>query len=447
MNYYSLKNTLLWIPIIVLCGTLNAQNPISPPGVYLADPSARSWDGSTLYLYTSTDTSPDCQYWCSWEHDVLYTNDLKTWEIAPKTFASKGENDQVGYNDQLLFAPDCVKKDDSYILYYCQPDKDNALGTAISNSPTGPFIDGQLLNTGKKYSQIDPAVFIDDDGTAYVVWGQANMKMAVLEPNMRKIDTTTIKDKVLTTSEHFFHEGPYMTKRNGIYYLIFADESRKGTPSCLGYATSKNPFGPYKYGGVIIDNAGCNPGNWNNHGSIIKFKNQWYVFYHRSTHGCAMFRKSCVEKIYFNSDNSISEVEMTSQGTLTSLDASNKIEAETACIMQGNVRIEKEGDFNEKLSKIENGDQASFKYLNFVKGLSQVTIRYKAFKNCKLSLYVSKDKQVKKISEIELIPSDEPIWLEKTFKVKQTEGVVELILEGVGNEGFLFEIDWFKFSK
>ena len=84
-----------------------------------------------------------------------------------------------------------------------------------------------------------------------------------------------------------------MTKRNGIYYLVFADISRAGMPTCLGYATSKSPFGPYQYRGVIIDNDHCNPGNWNNHGSIVEFGGKWYVFYHRSTQGSVMMRKAC----------------------------------------------------------------------------------------------------------------------------------------------------------
>jgi len=222
--------------LIVSCGFLKAQNPISPPGFYLADPSARSWDDSTLYLYTSTDFS--CDYWCSWKHDVLYTTDMKEWKMAADVFASKGKNDQVPYNNKLLFAPDCAKKGDTYFMYYCQPDNKKALGTAVAKNPLGPFTDGQILNTGKKYSQIDPSVFFDDDSTAYLVWGQKNMKMAKLKPDMRTIDTSTIRDSVLTKKEHYFHEGPYMTKRNGIYYLIFADESREKTPSAIGYATA-----------------------------------------------------------------------------------------------------------------------------------------------------------------------------------------------------------------
>ncbi|MEL7124172.1 MAG: family 43 glycosylhydrolase [Bacteroidota bacterium] len=444
---HKMKNDLLRqvIMCLIITGTvglMTAQNPISPPGVYLADPSARSWNDSVLYLYTSTDLS--CDFWCSWEHDILYTTDMKEWKLARNVFASKGENDKVLYNDKLLFAPDCEKKGDTYFMYYCQPDKNNALGTAISKNATGPFEGGQILNTGKKYSQIDPSVFIDDDGTAYIVWGQHNMKMAILEKDMRTIDTSTLKNQVLTVKEHYFHEGAYMTKRKGIYYLIFADESRNKTPSCIGYATSDKPFGPYKYGGVIIDNNGCNPGNWNNHGSIFNFKDQWYVFYHRSTHGCEKFRKSCVEKIDFLLDGSIPEVEMTTQGALPPLDAKSIIGAEWACSLEGNVRIEKEGKNNEKLSQMKSGDKATYKYLNFDKGVRSFSIMYNTNTNCKLLLYVGEDQ--KEVAEIPLTPSSGNTWRKETFDIPLIKGIEALTLELVESEEQLCEIDWFMFS-
>ena len=425
-------------------GFLKAQNPISPPGFYLADPSARSWNDSILYLYVSTDSS--CDFWCSWKHDMLYTTDMNKWKMAGDVFASKGSADKVPYNDELLYAPDCAKKGNTYYMYYCQPDNNNALGTAIGKNATGPFKDGRILNTGKKYSQIDPSVFIDDDGTAYIVWGQKNMKMAILKPDMRTIDTNTIKNQVLTVSEHFFHEGAYMTKRNGMYYLVYADESRNKTPSCLGYATSDRPFGTYKYGGVIIDNSGCNPGNWNNHGSIYNFKDQWYVFYHRSTHGCEKFRKACVEKIHFTPDGAIPEVEMTSQGALPYLNASTNIEAEMACKMRGNVRIEKNDTHNEKLCQMKNEDEASYRYLNFGEGLSNFTIRYKALGNGTLSLYIGKGEQQKEIARILLKKSIESEWIEESFKINSTKGIAEMTMKAFSDEGNQFEIDWFYFS-
>ena len=67
-------------------------------------------------------------------------------------------------------------------------------------------------------NEIDPCVFIDDDGQGYYIWGQFSAKIAKLKPNMMEIDSTTIKDNIVTEKEHYFHEGGYMVKRNGIYY-------------------------------------------------------------------------------------------------------------------------------------------------------------------------------------------------------------------------------------
>lgn len=351
---------------------LFGQNPIVPPGVYIADPAAHVWNDGKLYIYGSLDESTD--YYCSWRHHVMVTENMTDWTIFEDRFASKGENDQVQYNNSLLFAPDCMFKGGFYYLYYCQPDPLNAEGVAISTSPTGLFRDGKALNTFG-YNQIDPAVFIDDDGQAFYVWGQFTLKMAQLKSNMTELDEFSIRDSVLTESEHFFHEGAFLSKRNGIYYLVYADLSRAGMPTCLGYATSNFPMGPYKYRGVIVDNDRCDPGNWNNHGSIAEFKGQWYVFYHRSTHNSKMKRKACVEPITFNPDGTIPEVQMTSQGAGSPLSATSKIYAESACSMLGNVRIQLFEPFNEELGQIHHEDRGVFKYIEFDKGVKKVTIR------------------------------------------------------------------------
>lgn len=105
-----------------------------------------------------------------------------------------------------------------------------------------------------------------------------------------------------------------MRKRNGIYYYVYPCVFRNGRPTCLAYATSKSPLGPFQYRGIIIDNAKCDPESWNIHGSIEEFHGQWYVFYHRSSGNCRANRRLCVEKIFFNDDGTIGEVKMTSQG-------------------------------------------------------------------------------------------------------------------------------------
>lgn len=290
---------------------LRAQNPIVPPGVYLADPSARVWKDGRIYVYGSRDESPD--YYCSRGYDVLSSTDLKTWQLTKDIFASKGPRDQVPAGDEILYAPDCFYKRGVYYLYYCLASRKNTEGVATSLSPTGPFSDGRTIDV-KGFDEIDPAVFVDDDGRAYYIWGQFTAKMARLKPNMMEIDPATVKNDVLTEKEHYFHEGGSMVKRKGVYYFVYAHMGRGNRPTCIGYAVSRSPMGPFTYGGIIIDNDHCDPGVWNNHGSLVEWRGRWYVFYHRSTHGCRTMRKACVEPIIFNGDGSIDEVEMTSQG-------------------------------------------------------------------------------------------------------------------------------------
>lgn len=172
---------------------------------------------------------------------------------------------------------------------------------------------------------IDPTVFVDDDGQAYYYWGQFSLKGAKIKPNMTELDEASIRDSLIDSREHFFHEGSFVFKRKGIYYVLYAHEGRRDRrPTSLGYATSSSPLGPFTYKGVVIDNFGCDPETWNNHGSIAEFNGQWYVFYHRSSHGSQIMRRACAEPIEFNADGTIDEVEMTSQGAGKPLDAFSK---------------------------------------------------------------------------------------------------------------------------
>ncbi|MBK8884973.1 MAG: family 43 glycosylhydrolase [Bacteroidales bacterium] len=357
-----MKNAILSVSFLFIMTAMAAQNPIVQPGVYLADPSAHQWKDGKMYVYGSRDESP--VYYCSWSHDILSSSDLNIWTIYKNRFSSKGPGDEVRYSDDNLYAPDCQYANGSYYMYYCLANNSATEGVAVSKEPTGPFINGKNIRLSG-YNEIDPCVFIDDDGQAYYIWGQFSAKMAKLKSDMTEIDSSTIKTNIVTEKEHFFHEGGYMVKRNGIYYFIYAHMGRAGRPTCIGYATSMKPMGPFRYGGVIIDNDHCDPGCWNNHGSIAQFNGNWYVFYHRSTHGSNTMRKACIEPIFFNGDGSINEVEMTSQGAALPLKSDIEIDAARACLLYGNVRIARISDNNEALTDIRNGDVAAYKYLDF----------------------------------------------------------------------------------
>lgn len=381
------KKILIVSQLILACLFLNAQNPIVPPGVYIADPSAHVWEDGRMYVYGSWDESPN--YYCSHYYKVLSSDDLIHWELSDTSFASIGPNDHVPYSDASLFAPDAQYMNGKYYLYYCLSSRgDGTEGVAVSDSPYGPFENTEMMNLNG-YNEIDPCVFIDDDGQGYYIWGQFSAKMAKLKPNMMEIDSTTIVDNVVTEKDHFFHEGSYMVKRNGIYYLVYADVSRGGAPTCLGYSTSESPMGPYTYRGVIIDNKYCDPSVWNNHGSLVEFDGQWYVFYHRATNNSRMMRKACLEPITFTADGLIPEVQMTSQGAGAPLNAFEEIDAARACMFLGNIRISTISSEQEALTEIHNNDKAFYKYLDFKEGADSILIRVApGEKPCRIDLAI-----------------------------------------------------------
>lgn len=438
MIFFRVFLLLIFVPIFLL-----GQNPIVPAGMYIADPSAHVWEDGKLYIYGSVDESTD--YYCSWRHHVMSTTDLINWDIEQDVFWSKGENDEVPYSDALLFAPDCMYKDGTYYMYYCQPDLNGAEGVATSSSPLGPFTNGRKMNV-HGFEEIDPCVFIDDDGQAYYIWGQFEAKIAKLKPNMIEIDSVTLIPDLLTEKEHYFHEGGYMVKRNGIYYFVYAHSGRANMPTSIGYAMSDSPLGPFEYGGVIVDNDHCDPGNWNNHGSIAEFKGQWYVFYHRATHNSNMMRKACIEPIFFNEDGTIDEVEMTSQGAGPPLNPFEKIEAERACLLHGNVRIEAFSKNEEELTRINNGDKAAYKYLDFEVVPKLFTARVKAGKEGgTINVHIEQPWGTK-LGTLTIPGNEAGEWAELSCEVEHTEGVQVLWFNFYGKGENLFEVDWVRFE-
>ncbi|MDR0682505.1 MAG: family 43 glycosylhydrolase [Dysgonamonadaceae bacterium] len=417
------------------------QNPICPAGIYMADPTARVDKNGKMYVYGSRDESPD--YYCSQRYDLLSSTDLCNWSLTENSFSTVGKTDGVPYSDASLYAPDMMYKDGTYFLYYCLSDFTG--GVAVSRSPAGEFKNGQPI---EGVGSIDPNVFIDDDGQAYYYWGQFAAKAARLNPDMKTIDISSVKDSVVTEKEHFFHEGSFVFKRNGIYYFVYTDISRQDRATCLGYSTSTDPLGPFKYGGVIIDNAGCDPAVWNNHGSVAEFKGKWYVFYHRSTQNSVTMRKVCVEPITFREDGSIPEVPMTSQGAGNPLKAAEKIDAGRACLMFGNVRMEMQNAEykapNEILAGIRNGDRAAWKYIDFGAGVKRFTVHLRAWQAGSIAV-VPDYPWREPAGVLEFTAADNGQTL--SCNVSGLEGVHTLWLQFYGEKDKdLFELDWIRFE-
>jgi arabinoxylan arabinofuranohydrolase len=349
------------------------MNPILPLQYFIPDVEARQWKDGRIYLYGSRDISGDTTY-CSHEYHVFSSADMRQWTDHGVSFRS---TDTHSDPTAQLYAPDCIHKAGRYYLSYCS--SDGREGIATSDKPYGPFTGAHGV-AGADGDGIDPAMLVDDDGGVTYFWGQFELRGAQMKPDLSGIEPATLVRPVLSEAEHGFHEGASIRKRNGLYYLVYTDISR-GRATSMAYATSTSPLGPYQKGGIIIDNTGCDPETWNNHGSIAEFNGQWYVFYHRSSQASKYNRRVCVEPITFSADGSIDEVEMTTQGVSGPLDATQRLDAYRACLLSGHVRTgsvppsSAREDWSEQITLIQNGDWAAYRYLDFGEGVATFQAR------------------------------------------------------------------------
>ena len=281
--------------------------------LYLADPSAHVWEDGRLYVYPSHDIDPPRGCDLMDGYHVFSTTDMVNWTDHGEILHSRDVEwgrEEGGF----MWAPDCAYMDGKYYYYFPHPsgtDWNNTwkVGIAVSDKPASGFkVVGYLEGLGDAFSMIDPCVFIDDDGTPYFYYGGGGRMVGCkLKKNMTEID-----GEVLTmTGMKDYHEGPWVFKNKGKYYLMYADnhvEPGNRGANQLRYCWSDSPLGPWEYKGIILKPTDCDT----SHGSIVKYKGQWYLFYHNSSIShMGNLRSLCVDKLYFEDDGTIREVVQT----------------------------------------------------------------------------------------------------------------------------------------
>jgi beta-xylosidase len=183
-----------------------AHNPLLPTSEFIPDVEARQWQDKRLYLYGSYDIAGRADY-CSAAYHVYSSLDMVNWTDHGESFRSSGEGSKVEWTDSILYAPDVVYNNGIYYLYLCLSDESE--GVASSHSPFGPFEKATRIDSMRG---IDPGAFIDDDGQAYIYWGQFdNVRAAKLLPDMCGIDESTVVQP-LSVADHNFHEGSFDAK-------------------------------------------------------------------------------------------------------------------------------------------------------------------------------------------------------------------------------------------
>jgi beta-xylosidase len=275
--------------------------------IYTADPSAHVWADGRLYVYPSHDIDPPRGCDLMDQYHVFSTADLVHWRDEGEILRAS----QVPWGRPeggFMWAPDCAYKDGTYYFYFPHPSDTKwndswKIGVATSKKPASDFkVQGYIAGLGG-FAMIDPAVFMDDDGQAYIYFGGGgHCAAAKLQSNMTAIDGPV--QPMLGLQD--FHEATWVFKRNGLYYLTYADNHPPNNQ--LRYATSTHPLGPWTYRGVYLAPTDCDT----SHGSVVQFQGQWYQFYHNcSISGRGNLRSICVDKLYFNDDGTIQMIVQT----------------------------------------------------------------------------------------------------------------------------------------
>lgn len=293
-------------------GVKTSGNPIIKHK-FTADPAAMV-DNGVVYLYTGHDEAPEREArYVMHEWLCFSSSDLVNWKEHPVPLTV---ND-FAWAKADAWASQVIKKGNKYYWYVAVehgtiPGK--AIGVAVSDSPTGPFKDarGSALVTNDMTTQakiswddIDPTVFIDDNGQAYLFWGNTACYYAKLKPSMTELD-----GPIKNISLPKFTEAPFIHKRNGWYYLTYSMEF----PEKTVYAMSRSIEGPWEFKGIINELAG----NSNtNHHAIIDFKGKTYFIYHNGAlvpDAGSFHRSVCIDELFYNKDGTIKRIIMTSEG-------------------------------------------------------------------------------------------------------------------------------------
>jgi arabinoxylan arabinofuranohydrolase len=308
--------------------------------IYTADPATLVL-GDTLYLYSTHDEqSIEGNDYRMYDYRLWTSKDLVNWQNKGAVFRSSDfhwarANEKTGnaYAHHVIHRKDASGQSKYYFYAAVEGGQTGgqfgfAIGVAVSDSPEGPFTDPRgmpmiLLEDTAHYKEhswrnIDPAVFIDDDGKAYLYWGNKQLWWVELEADlihlkgesysldvqgrMQNRDVSKVKIHTVDTLPDF-EEGPYLSKHNGIYYLVYA----AGFPEGLAYATSSSATGPWHYQGVIMQPL---PNTTTIHPALFDFNGHTYLAYHSADlPGGGNYRRSvCIDRLYFNPDGTIKPI-------------------------------------------------------------------------------------------------------------------------------------------
>jgi len=431
-----------------------ADNPIVQTS-YTADPAPMLYDGR-LWLYTSHDEDVTVNNFFTMNDWRLYsTVDMVNWTDHGSPAGYKSYS--WGTGD--AWAVQCVPRNNKFYLYTpINNSTGSKIGVLVGDSPTGPFKDPlgkALISTGG--GNIDPTVWIDDDGQAYLYWGNPDLYYVKLNTDMISFPGSTTKVNLTTAGfgtrsktdrATAYEEGPWFYKRGSLYYIVYPADS---TPEKISYTTSSGPLGPWMYRGDIMAKESGTGSSFTNHPGVIDYKGHSYFFYHNGAlpGGGGYKRSVCVEEFTYGADGSIPMITASTKGPapVATLNPYVQVEAETIAFSAG-LKTETCTEGGMDVTQISNGDYIKVRNVDFGTGAVSFDARVASTASGG-SIELHLDSQTGTLLGTLAVPSTggAQTWMTKNITVSGATGIHDLFFKFTGGSGAsLFNFNWWRFT-
>ena len=367
---------------------MQAQNPFVQTW-FTSDP-APMVHNDRMYVYTGHDEDGADFFWMQ-EWRIYSTDDMVNWQDHGSPLALES----FSWADDRAWAAQCIERNGKFYWYICAHSKLSggmAIGVAVGDTPTGPFRDalGKPLFENGSWDHIDPTVMIDDDGQAWLMWGNPRVYYLKLNPDMISYEgevgmlpmteeafgSPVMKEREAgKTYKDSYVEGPWLMRKptpataqagakksrkagkrgaDDRYYLLYA---AGGVPEHISYSKAPTPTGPWTYVGEIMPL--CDTKSFTNHCGVADYKGHSYFFYHtgKLPNGGGFGRSVAVEEFQWNADGTFPTIMPTDEGVkpVDTFNPFRRVEAETMAFSRG-IKTEQNDQIGVYVTDIHNGD-------------------------------------------------------------------------------------------
>ena len=463
--------------------TASSQNPVVQTW-FTTDPAPLSY-GDKVYVYVGHDEDKADFFWM-YEWRVYSSSDMVNWTDHGSLLSLSS----FTWADDRAWAAQTIERNGKFYWYICAHSKLSggmAIGVAVGDSPTGPFRDaiGKPLFDNGSWDNIDPTVFIDDDGQAWLFWGNPTINYVRLNSDM--VSLAGEVKQVKQTVEGFgspsmrerqkdvkyadsYTEGPWIMKRTipsamkskkktslarrrgvggeALYYLLYA---AGGVPEHIAYSTAPTPEGPWTYRGNIMPLEDTK--SFTNHCGVVEHKGHNYFFYHtgKLPGGGGFGRSMAIEEFQYNEDGTFPIIHHTDEGVnpIGTLNPYQRTEAETIAWSVG-LKTENNQKTGVYVSEINNGDYIKIREVDFSsKQPTAFTVSAaSALQGGNIEVHLdSLGGQKIAVAKIPYTGGWEE-WKEiRTNVTEKVTGKHDIFLSFTGYKGMkLFNLDWWKFD-